>query len=142
MAYHINFVSDECTIHDVKSQKMIGWGDLCDDLYRSRLASPTPSSQTFVASTLASICNKFLNMSCNSIYCSQNSHILSKSIWHFRLRHLSNQILSQMHHVYPNIHVDNKSICDICHFAKQRKLPYSLSISIASCKYELLHFDI
>ena len=47
-----------------------------------------------------------------------------------------------MHHLYPAITIDNKSICDICHFAKHRKLPYSSSTSIASSNFELLHFDI
>jgi len=93
------------------------FGDLFYGLYRLRLASPTPSSQTFSASTLASTC-------------SLNYHIPSNVIWHFRLEHFSNQRLSQMHHLYHNIHVDNKSICDICHFPKQKKLPYSLSTSI------------
>jgi len=46
-----------------------------------------------------------------------------------------------MHYLYPNIQVDNKFICDIYLFAKQRKLPYSLSTSISSSKFELLHFD-
>jgi hypothetical protein len=111
---------------------MIGLGGLFYGLYRLRLASPTPSSQTFSASTLASTC-------------SLNYHIPSNVIWHFRLEHFSNQRLSQMHHLYHNIHVDNKSICDICHFPKQKKttlfFEYFYS-SIASSKYELLHFDI
>ena len=44
--------------------------------------------------------------------------------------------------MYPDITIDNKSICDICNFAKHRKLPYSSSTSIASSNFELLHFDI
>jgi len=47
-----------------------------------------------------------------------------------------------MHSVYSSISGDNKAICDICHFAKQRKMPFNLSTSIASSKFELLHFDI
>jgi len=70
-----------------------------------------------------------------------NIHIPSHALWYFRLGHLSNQRLSQMHHFYPDIKVDNKSICDICHFPKQRKLPYTSSTSIASSNFELLHFD-
>jgi hypothetical protein len=33
-------------------------------------------------------------------------------------------------------------VCDICHFAKQRKLPFNTSHSIAKTNFELLHFDI
>jgi len=47
-----------------------------------------------------------------------------------------------MHSMYSSISVDNKAICDICHYAKQRKLSYTLSNSVASSKFELLHFDI
>jgi len=47
-----------------------------------------------------------------------------------------------MHHLYPDIYADNKSIFDICYFAKQRKLPYNSSTFIASSNFELLHFDI
>jgi len=44
--------------------------------------------------------------------------------------------------LYPSISVDNKATCDICHFAKPRKLPYNSSHSIANSKFELSHFDI
>jgi len=47
-----------------------------------------------------------------------------------------------MHNLYSSITIDNKALYDICHFAKQRKWPYNLSTSIASSKFELLHFDI
>jgi len=44
--------------------------------------------------------------------------------------------------LYPSISCDNKSVCDICHFAKQRKLPFNISLSHATSKFELLHFYI
>jgi len=47
-----------------------------------------------------------------------------------------------MHNMYSCVSVDNKATCDICHYAKQRKLPYTLSNFVASSKFELLHFDI
>jgi len=141
MTYKFYFVNDICTIQDVKSQKMIGLGDLYDGLYRLR--HPTPSSFSQPSVSIANLpCNKISSHSCNSVSCNQNFHIPSNALWHFRLGHLSNQRMSQMHHLYPAISVDNKSICDICHFAKHRKLPYSSSTSIASSNFELLHFDI
>lgn len=33
-------------------------------------------------------------------------------------------------------------IDDVCHFARHKKLPYSLSSSRATKCYELIHFDI
>jgi len=139
--YDIHFVNDICTIQDVKSQKMIDLGDLCDGLYRLRMPPPSHSSH-FSDNITTFPCNKVSSQSCNYVSCTSNIHIPSIAPWHFRLGHLSNQRLSQMHQLYPTIHVDNKSTCDICHFAKQKKLPYTLSSSIASSKFELLHFDI
>jgi hypothetical protein len=47
-----------------------------------------------------------------------------------------------MTHLFPNISIDNKAVCDVCNFAKQRKLPFNTSHSIAKTNFELLHFDI
>jgi len=123
---------------------MIGMGSLCDGLYRLNTASfsqqSSVSSSTSHSSSFHS--NVSLN-SCNSV-CSNVaiSFIPSNTIWHFRLRHLSNQRLSKMHQLYSSISVDNKATCDVCYFARQRKLPYTSSHSIANSKFELLHFDI
>lgn len=68
--------------------------------------------------------------------------IPSQALWHFRLGHLSNKRLCKMSQLYSNINHDNKVVCDICHFAEHRKLPYPASDSIASNPFELIHFDI
>jgi len=47
-----------------------------------------------------------------------------------------------MQSLYPSISCNNKDVYDICHLTKQKKLPFSSSLSIASTKFELLHFDI
>ncbi|CAJ2636545.1 unnamed protein product [Trifolium pratense] len=47
-----------------------------------------------------------------------------------------------MSQMYPDIHNDNKAACDVCHYAKQKKLTFPRSISISSSIFELLHFDI
>lgn len=47
-----------------------------------------------------------------------------------------------MTHLYHSISCDYKAVCDICHFAKHRKLPFNISSSHVSSKYELLRFDI
>jgi hypothetical protein len=58
------------------------------------------------------------------------------------LGHVSRKRLSHMSNIYPSLTFDHKATCDICHFAKQKQLPFSNSLSIASNKFELLHFDI
>jgi len=48
-----------------------------------------------------------------------------------------------MSSLYSNITSNNKnSVCDICHFAKQKHFPFSISESHASSNFELLHLDI
>ena len=43
---------------------------------------------------------------------------------------------------FPFIVVDPKVVCDVCHYARHKKLPYNASLNKADSPYELLHFDI
>lgn len=47
-----------------------------------------------------------------------------------------------MSQLYSNIHHDNKVVCDIYHFTRQKKLLYHTITSKASSCFELIHFDI
>jgi hypothetical protein len=47
-----------------------------------------------------------------------------------------------MHSDFPFIDVDNKATCDVCHYAKQKKLPFHSSFNKADKLFELIHFDI
>jgi hypothetical protein len=47
-----------------------------------------------------------------------------------------------MKHQFPFVNVDHSSVCDICHLARLKKLPYKLSVNKASTCGELIHFDI
>jgi hypothetical protein len=47
-----------------------------------------------------------------------------------------------MKHEFPFVIVDNHSVCDICHLARHRKLPYKLSVNKAAKCGDLIHFDI
>nr|KYP67333.1 hypothetical protein KK1_013661 [Cajanus cajan] len=59
------------------------------------------------------------------------STINNHNIWHFRLGHLSNTRLNVLHEQYPFISKHVNEPCDICHLAKQKQLPYSVSTSKA-----------
>jgi len=144
LSYQINFLLDKCVIQDMKSQKMIGLSSLCDGLYRlnidscsqeSSISSPTSHSSNFHSSVSLNSCNYV----CSNVAI---SFISSNSIWQFILEYLSYQRLAKVLQLYSSISVDNKATCDVCHFAKQRKLPYNSSHYIATSKFELLHFDI
>lgn len=47
-----------------------------------------------------------------------------------------------MSKLYPTITLDNKVMCDLCHFARHKKLPYQNSTSRANIPFEFIHFDI
>lgn len=72
----------------------------------------------------------------------QNIVIPKSTLWHFRLGHAYSKRIAQMSKLYSSFDFDNNATYDICHLAKQRKLPSHSSNSIASHKFELLHFDI
>jgi len=65
--------------------------------------------------------------------------IPSSALWHFRLGHDSHKRLSQKAQLYPTLSFISHATCDICHFAKQKKLPFLHSTSSI---FKLLHFDI
>jgi len=122
------FHNNKCFLHDLQSQKMIGLGEQFEGLYRLNL--------DFFASSL----NKTLcvnNLSINKLIT-----IPSSASWHFRLGHVSYERLAHMSQLYPSLSFDSNATCDIYHFARRKQLPFPLSSSIASNKFELLHFDI
>jgi len=118
---------------------MIDLGEPHDGLYKLKLSTTFPPYVSI--DSQFSHCNK----SINKVYVSSlnsSSSIPLSPLWHFKLGHLSRQRLHNMHKLYPDITIDNKAVCDICHFAKHKKLSFSNSSSYASTKFELLHLDI
>jgi hypothetical protein len=47
-----------------------------------------------------------------------------------------------LHSKFPFISIDNKGICDVCHFARHKKNPYSTSLNKVAIPYDTIHFDI
>ena len=70
------------------------------------------------------------------------SSISQELLWHFRLGHPSSHHMSLISQQFPFVKFHKIEPCDICHFARQKKLSYTTSSSRASNKFELLHFDI
>jgi GAG-pre-integrase domain len=66
------------------------------------------------------------------------SHIDENKLWHYRLGHASNVVLNKLLSLK---YLDNCA-CDICHFSKQICLPFILSNSKTSKKFELVHCDV
>lgn len=83
------------------------------------------------------------NNASNSVTDISNYFSIPKTaIWHFRFSHVSSEKLTTLCKDFPSIHVNKEEVCGICHFAKQRRLPYTVSTNKASGPFELLHMDI
>ncbi|WVZ24342.1 hypothetical protein V8G54_002886 [Vigna mungo] len=66
----------------------------------------------------------------------------TSALWHHRLGHTSNSILQLLSSQHADIIYKSCAPCDTCHFAKHKKLPFSLGTSKSSQFFELLHADI
>jgi hypothetical protein len=66
----------------------------------------------------------------------------ASALWHFRLGHISHTRINTLHSQFPFIVADSKAVCDVCHLARHKKLPFVNSSSRALAPYDLIHFDI
>jgi hypothetical protein len=55
---------------------------------------------------------------------------------------LSHSRLALLQSKFPFIVSDSHAVCDICHYAKHRKLPFVNSYSKSIKPFDLIHFDI
>ncbi|XP_045800552.1 uncharacterized protein LOC123894567 [Trifolium pratense] len=106
--YIVNFTNSHCIIHDKKNLKMIGSADEHDGLYHLKLT------------------NKVAHVA--SIDGSNHKSIPKSALWHFRLGHPSHLRLASLHNKFPYVIADPNGICDICHLAKHKKLPYVIPL--------------
>lgn len=130
------FYANDCFIQDVKTKKMIGSANQVEGLYRLRTDLDSIPAETSISSISSSKPHVGTSIPNNC------KMIPKQALWHFRLGHLSHDRLSKMAQMYPDIFNDSKAVCDVCHYARHKKLPYTLSHSKASQNFELLHFDI
>ena len=63
-------------------------------------------------------------------------------LWHFCLGHPSHDRLAVIKQSFPSIFSNKSFICDTCHCAKQKKLPFSNSTSLSPKPFSLIHVDI
>lgn len=47
-----------------------------------------------------------------------------------------------LHSIFPFIIVDKKFACDVCHFAKHKRLHYHSSFNKLKEPFDIVHFDI
>jgi len=62
-----------------------------------------------------------------------------ENLWHFRLGHVSNKSINVIKNKFPFVKY-NKSF--VCHFVKQKRLPFSLSTSKSKKCFDLIHVNL
>ena len=105
---------------------MIGTVDVVEGLYKLRVltANPVPkANNNFISIKSVLSCNKEV-----------------VDVWQFRSSFIRRmQFLKQ---TYPMLTCDKNFVCDTCHRAKQRKLPFPNSDTYASSPFSSIHVDI
>ena len=123
--YSLTFSSNGCQIQDMRCMRMIGSVSLVGGLYYLLI------NQVAGYQRLSSLPRV------NHV-----SSISQNRLWHYRLGHPSSQRMSLISQEFPFVKFHKVEPCDICQFARQKRLSYAVSNSRASRKFELLHFDI
>ena len=125
----IIFYSNGCHIKDKNSLKVIGSTEMQDKLYILRV----PSYQNLQIKPVKSphITNS-VNFTASDL----------KNLWHFRLGHVSNKSIDVMKNKFPFVKYNKSFICDICHFVKQKRLPFPLSASKSKKCFDLIRVDV
>lgn len=113
----MQWYTDKCIIQGQTHGRMIGLAELQDGLYR--LLFP------------------IVNPTCNVV-----SNFSKCTLWHARLGHASYSKIQSLHLLDPDIQMNKDLVCDCCHFAKQKRLPFHPSDSISNACFDLVHMDI
>jgi len=125
----IIFYSNGCHIKDKNSLKVIGSAEMQDRLYILRV----PSYQNLQIKPVKSpYITNTVNFTANDL----------ETLWHFQLGHVSNKSLDIFKNKFSFVKYNKSFICDICHFAKQKRLPFPLSASKSKLFFYLIHVDV
>ena len=69
--------------------------------------------------------------------------VSSSNLWHSRLGHPSHSKLQLLKQLVHDVNINKiASCCDICHFSKQKKLPFIASTHVSTNPFDLLHCDL
>ncbi|KAF5754617.1 putative RNA-directed DNA polymerase [Helianthus annuus] len=112
---NVVFKEDSCVLQDSKSRRILMTGSQDSGLY-------------------------FVGKYGNSVNVCFNSFVKS-GLWHSRLGHPSDQVLAVLKDKFGVKSVDH-GLCDVCHRAKQVRVPFPLSEHKTKAIGELVHLDI
>ncbi|CAH9086226.1 unnamed protein product, partial [Cuscuta europaea] len=122
---YVHFTSNHATLQDLLTNKMIGYADLQSGLYIYN------TSKLFLS-------NKLSLVNSANIPSLDNKN----DVWHYRLGHLPFNKLKSIVDCTAHPHMNKNILCDICHFAKQKRLPFPDNTSYASHAFDLVHMDV
>lgn len=118
----VNFLPTKCLIQDPMNKRVMGIGNLQGNLYKLVLPLSTVSTEATSSSTV-------LNVS-------------DGQLWHDRLGHTPLTVIKHIESVSSQVSDTSLLPCDVCHFAKQGRLPFNVSSSRASKPFDIVHCDL
>lgn len=65
-----------------------------------------------------------------------------KSLWYFRLGHLSSARMQCLHNRFPFIVIDQGVACDVFYYVKHKNLPYYSSFNKSKQPFDIVHFYV
>ncbi|GJU91566.1 ribonuclease H-like domain-containing protein [Tanacetum coccineum] len=114
------FDEDKCYIQDLKRETVLGTGSETGGLYLFDMNKDNPIGKS------------------NMVMCFN----VSKLLWHNRLGHPSDQVLSVLHNDLKIFKSSSMHVCEICHRAKQTGDPFPLSSHKSKSLGEFVHLDL
>ena len=117
------FSSTSCILQDMSTQVRIGTVEVRNGLYQ---LTPDHIATCAIHSTI-------VHPKCN---------ITPIDLWHFSIGHSSFERLQLMQSCYPFLRNNKNFVCNTCHYAKHKRLPFPSSNSHASNCFDILHIDI
>jgi len=65
-----------------------------------------------------------------------------ETLWHFWLGHISNKCIDVIKNKFIFVKYNKSFVCDVCHFAKQKRLSFPISTYKSKKCFHLIHVDI
>lgn len=129
--FEVHFDSHHCLIQD-PLKRVMGIGKLQGNFYKLVLPTSIRQASQYSNST------QFFNV---SIQTSVNTRNVSQ-LWHDRLGHSPIHVIKTVDCLSKQISGKMEMPCDVCHYAKQSRLPFSVNESRASKCFDLIHCDL
>lgn len=111
------FLIKKCSIQDLHNGATLGTGELVDGLY-------------------------YFTGSSGHAYSAFIGSFVNSSVWHKRLGHPSNTVLSTLKSALNLSDFDLSDSCDVCHKVKQSRKLFPLSSHRSTALFDLVHADV